>query len=148
MTGLSRYTSSDMGKILDAVGKYSVGLDDVFHRLHSYGMDNPGGSYPPYNIVKESDTTWRIELALAGWDRDQIEVSTETNVLTIRSVDKDDTDKQEYIHRGVAARTFARGFNLSDDVEVGDVSFNNGLLSVTLTKIVPEHQKRKVFNIQ
>ena len=148
MTGLSRYTSSDMGKILDAVGKYSVGLDDVFHRLHSYGMDNPGGSYPPYNIVKESDTTWRIELALAGWDRDQIEVSTETNVLTIRSIDKDDTDKQEYIHRGVAARTFARGFNLSDDVEVGDVSFNNGLLSVTLTKIVPEHQKRKVFNIQ
>ena len=147
MTGLTKWTSKDVDAIFDAANRYSVGFDDLFYRLHAYGIGSPQTQYPPYNIVKESDTTWRIELALAGWDRDQIEVATETNVITIRSVDKDDTDKQEYIHRGVAARTFARGFNLSDDVEVGDVSFNNGLLSVTLTKIVPDHQNRKLFNI-
>ena len=68
-------------------------------------------------------------------------------MLIIKSVDKDEPDSQEYIHRGVAARSFSRGFNLSDDVEVGDVKFTNGLLSITLTKIIPDHQKRKVYDI-
>ena len=148
MTGLTRYTSSDMGKILDAVGKYSVGLDDVFHRLHSYGMDNPGGSYPPYNIVKESNVKWRIELALAGWSRDDIEVTTETNVLIIKSKSAKDDNDVEYMHRGVATRTFVRGFNLSDDVEVGEVKFENGMLIVDLKRIIPDHQKLKTYEIE
>jgi len=148
MTGLTRYTSSDMGKILDAVGKYSVGLDDVFHRLHSYGMDNPGGSYPPYNIVKESNVKWRIELALAGWSRDDIEVTTESNVLIIKSKTAKEDNENEYMHRGVATRTFVRGFNLSDDVEVGEVKFNNGMLVVVLKKIIPDHQKLKTYDIE
>ena len=87
------------------------------------------------------------ELALAGWDPKEVEVSTETNVLLVKSVDKDETDSQEYIHRGVAQRSFARGFNLSDDVNVGEVKFTNGLLSVTLNKVIPDHQKRKVYDI-
>jgi molecular chaperone IbpA len=148
MTGLTRYTSSDMGKILDAVGKYSIGLDDVFHRLHSYGMDNPGGSYPPYNIVKESNIKWRIELALAGWSRDEIEVTTESNVLIIKSKSTKNDNENEYMHRGVSTRTFARGFNLSDDVEVGEVKFDNGMLVVGLKKIIPDHQKLKIYDIE
>ena len=147
MTGLTRYTSSDMGKILDAMGKYSVGLDDVFHRLHSYGSNHPGGQYPPYNIVKESNVKWRIELALAGWSRDDIEVTTETNVLIIKSKSAKGDDDVEYMHRGVATRTFARGFNLSDDVEVSDVNFENGMLIVDLKKIIPDHQKLKTYDI-
>ena len=82
---ITKFTSKDVDKIFDAVNKYSVGLDDVFHRLHSYGMTQPGGQYPPYNIVKESNVKWRIELALAGWSKDEIEVSLETNVLLIQS---------------------------------------------------------------
>ena len=61
---ITKFTSKDVDKIFDAVNKYSVGLDDVFHRLHSYGMTQPGGQYPPYNIVKESNVKWRIELHL------------------------------------------------------------------------------------
>ena len=147
MTGLTRYTSSDMGKILDAVGKYSVGLDDVFHRLHSYGMDNPGGSYPPYNIIKESNVKWRIELALAGWSRDDIEVTTESNVLIVKSKSAKEENSEEYMHRGVASRTFARGFNLSDDVEVGEVKFKDGMLVIDLQRIIPDHQKLKTYDI-
>ena len=109
---ITKFTSKDVDTIFNAVNKYSVGLDDVFYRLHSYGMHQPGGQYPPYNIIKESNVKWRIELALAGWSKDDIEVSLETNVLLVRSKAAKDTMEQEYMHRGVATRTFARGFNL------------------------------------
>ena len=144
---ITKFTSKDVDKIFDAVNKYSVGLDDVFRRLHSYGMTQPGGQYPPYNIIKESNVKWRIELALAGWSKDDIEVSLETNVLLVRSKAAKETVEQEYMHRGVATRTFARGFNLSDDVEVGDVTYVDGMLTIPLHKIIPEHQKLKVYDI-
>lgn len=148
MTGLSRFTSKDLDRIFDAANRYSVGLDDIFHRLNSYGYNQPGGQYPPYNLIKESEVKWRIELALAGWAPEDIEVSTESNVLLIRSKAAKDTDQSdEYMHRGVSTRTFARGFNLSDDVEVGSVNFTNGLLVVELRKIIPDHQKLKIYEI-
>ena len=141
---LSRYTSKDLDKIFDAVSTYSVGYDDLFNRMLSYGQVTP--QYPPYNVVKESDTRWRIEMALAGWSRDELEISTETNVLCIKSkADKESDD--DYIHRGVAKRSFARSFNISEDVEVGDISYKDGLLAIHLTKIVPDKQKRKVYQI-
>ena len=141
---LSRYTSKDLDKIFDAVSTYSVGYDDLFNRMLSYGQVTP--QYPPYNVVKESDTRWRIEMALAGWSRDDLEISTETNVLCVKSkADKESDD--DYIHRGVAKRSFARSFNISEDVEVGDISYKDGLLAIHLTKIVPDKQKRKVYQI-
>ena len=143
---ITKFTSKDIDAIFDASQKFSVGFDDLFYRLHSYGVGSPGGQYPPYNIVKESNTKWRIELALAGWSVDDIEVSTETNVLIIKSKAAKE-NQEEYVHRGVATRSFARGFNLSDDVEVGSVSFTNGMLVVDLQKIIPEHQKLKVYEI-
>lgn len=144
---ITKFTSKDVDKIFDAVNKYSVGLDDVFHRLHSYGMTQPGGQYPPYNIVKESNVKWRIELALAGWSKDEIEVSLETNVLLIQSKTAKENIEQEYLHRGVATRTFARGFNLSDDVRVGEVTFKDGMLTVPLERVIPDHQKLQVFDV-
>jgi len=148
MTGLRKFGTKDLGAIVDAVERFSVGYDDLFYRLHSYGMGTPQNSYPPYNLVKDSETKWRIELALAGWSKDDIEVSTETNVLIISSKAAKDKGDGEYMQRGVATRTFARGFNLSDDVEVGEVKFENGMLIIELNRIVPEHQKRKVYEIQ
>ena len=145
---ITKFTSKDVDTIFNAVNKYSVGLDDVFHRLHSYGMHQPGGQYPPYNIIKESNVKWRIELALAGWSKDDIEVSLETNVLLVRSKAAKDTMEQEYMHRGVATRTFARGFNLSDDVEVGEVTYVDGMLTINLHKVIPEHQKLQIFEIK
>ena len=148
MTGLKKFGTKDLGAIVDAVERYSVGVDDLFYRLHSYGAATPQNSYPPYNLVKDSETKWRIELALAGWSREDIEVSTETNVLIVKSKSAKDKGEGEYIHRGVANRTFARGINLADDVEVGEVTFENGLLTIELNRIVPDHQKRKVYDIQ
>tara|TARA_Y100000004_G_C8870772_1_gene393188 strand:+ start:421 stop:864 length:444 start_codon:yes stop_codon:yes gene_type:complete len=144
---ITRWSSKDIDKIFDAANKYSVGLDDIFYRLHSYGTNHPGGQYPPYNIIKESEVKWRIELALAGWSKDEFEVTTESNVLLISSKSAKEKHEGEYVHRGVSTRTFARGFNLADDVEVGEVKFDNGLLSIELRKIIPEHQKKKTYEI-
>ena len=147
MTGLKRFGTKDLGAIVDAAEKYSVGLDDIFYRLHSYGMGSVNEAYPPYNIVKESEVKWRIEVALAGWSKDQFEVTTESNVLLIRSTTPKNKGEEEYMHRGISTRTFARGFNLSDDVEIGEVTFDNGLLTIELKKIIPDHQKLRVYDI-
>ena len=147
MTGLRKFSTRDFNAVVDAAQKYSVGFDDLFYRLHSYGTGSVNEAYPPYNIVKETEVKWRIEVALAGWDKDEIEVSTESNVLLIKSKAAKNTDDTVYEHRGVATRTFARGFNLSDDVELGAVRFTNGLLVIELQKIIPEHQKLKVYEI-
>ena len=147
MTGLRKFGTKDLGAIVDAAERYSVGLDDIFYRLHSYGMGSVNESYPPYNLVKESEVKWRIEMALAGWSKDEIEVSTESNVLLVRSKAAKSKGEEEYMHRGVATRTFARGFNLSDDVEIGNVELNNGMLTIELRKIIPDHQKLKVYDI-
>jgi len=147
MTGLRKFGTKDLGAIVDAAERYSVGLDDIFYRLHSYGMGSVNEAYPPYNLVKESEVKWRIEMALAGWSKDEIEVSTESNVLLVRSKAAKSKGEEEYMHRGVATRTFARGFNLSDDVEIGEVKFINGMLTINLQKIIPEHQQLRVYDI-
>ena len=147
MTGLRKFGTKDLGAIVDAAERYSVGLDDIFYRLHSYGMGSVNEAYPPYNLVKESEVKWRIEMALAGWSKDEVEVSTESNVLLVRSKAAKSKGEEEYMHRGVATRTFARGFNLSDDVEIGNVELNNGMLTIELRKIIPDHQKLKVYDI-
>ena len=147
MTGLRKFTTKDLGAIVDAAERYSIGLDDVFYRLHSYGMGSPKDAYPPYNLVQESNVKWRIEVALAGWSKDEIEVSTESNVLLIRSKAAKNKGEEEYMHRGISTRTFARGFNLSDDVEIGDVAFNNGMLTIELKKVIPDHHKLRVYDI-
>lgn len=147
MTGLRKFTAKDLNAVVDATERYSVGLDDLMYRLHSYGMGSVNEAYPPYNLVKESEVKWRIEMALAGWAPEDIEVSTESNVLFVKSKSAKTTGDEEYMHRGVATRTFARGFNLSDDVEVENVVFKHGMLIVELQKIIPDHQKLKVYEI-
>ena len=147
MTNLTRWSTKDIDKIFDAVNRYSVGYDDLFDRFHAYGTGTPKGQYPPYNIVKDSAEKWRLELALAGWSKEDIEVSTEQNVILMKSKDQEKKASTEYVHQGVAQRSFARGFNLSDDVEIGEVTFVNGMLTIELQKVIPEHQKRRVYDI-
>ena len=123
----------------------SLGLEDVFHRLDSL-TDAASSNYPPYNIVKTSDTTSALEIALAGFSKEEIEVVTERNVLTV-STHREGTDAREYTHRGLAQRTFARNWQLSDDVVVDSVDYQNGLLTVVLRKELPESQQRKILPI-
>ena len=136
--------------IFNQLRPVSVGFDNMFDHFEKMFEDDffntPTVNYPPYNLVKESDTRFRLELAVAGFSKEDVEVTTEYNKLTVEAKQEESTT-DEYLHRGLAARAFNRSWTLSDDVEVDDVTFTDGLLTVRLTKIVPEHQKRKVYEI-
>lgn len=123
----------------------SLGLEQMFNRLDTL-TDSTVGNYPPYNIVRVSDTETELEIALAGFSKDEIEVSTESGVLTVKT-NRESVDGREYTHRGLAQRTFAKNWQLSDDVTVDEVTYVNGLLTLRLRKEVPEAQQRKLLPI-
>ena len=134
----------ETAKYLKDIRRNSIGLDEWFRRLESSYETQT--NFPPYNLVKESDTKFKLELALAGYSKNDIEVITERNKLQVESK-KVDENEQEYVHRGLAKRAFSRSWTLSDDVIVGDVTLKDGLLTIGLDRVVPEHQKRKVYEI-
>ena len=120
---------------------FTLGFDESFSRLEA--LAGSRDNYPPYNVVNGSDGRTILELALAGFTRGDIEVETERNVLTV-SARKAPADKErEYAHKGISYRTFSRNWQMADDVEVESVDFEDGLLSITLKKELPEKQKRK-----
>ena len=121
------------------------GLEDMFRRLDAF-QDSTATNYPPYNIVKVDDVTQRLEIALAGFSREEIEVAVERNILTV-STNQKEADGREYTHKGLARRTFARNWQLSDDTVVENVTYVDGLLSIDLRKEVPEEHKRKLLPI-
>ena len=147
MFGPSSLTLSvpETAKYLDTIHRNSIGLEDWMRRLDN-AFEAGDVNYPPYNLVKETDTRYRLELAIAGFSKDDVEVTTESNKLTVEGKQKD-ADTSEYVYRGLASRDFTRTWTLSDDVEVNEVDFTNGLLTVRLNKIIPDHQKRKVYKI-
>jgi len=120
---------------------YSIGFDETFHRLEA--LAGGGTNYPPYNVVDGTDGRTILEIALAGFSAGDIEVETERNVLTV-SARKAPADKErKYSHKGISYKTFSRNWQMADDVEVEDVKFVDGLLTITLVKHLPEKQKRK-----
>ena len=123
----------------------SLGLGDLFNRLDAF-TDSAATNYPPYNIVKVDDTTQQLEIALAGFSREEIEVAVERNVLTVKTI-RESTDGREYSYKGLAQRTFARNWQLSDDAVVGDVEYKDGLLTISIAKEIPESQKRRLLPI-
>ena len=123
----------------------SLGMGDLFNRLDAL-TDSAATNYPPYNIVKVSDTVQQLEIALAGFTRDEIEVAVERNVLTV-STKKAKEDGREYTHKGLARRTFARNWQLSDDTVVENVTYQDGLLTLDVRKEIPVEQQRKLLPI-
>lgn len=124
---------------------FNVGLDDIFHRLDA--MSGHNTTYPPYNLIKHDAANYEIEIALAGFTADEIEISTEQNILRVTSkVEKRDIERT-YLHKGLSKRSFNNSWQLSEDVRVASVDFNHGLLSISLEKIIPEHQKKTTYNI-
>ena len=120
---------------------YSIGFNETFSRLES--LAGARDNYPPHNIIDGPNGCTTLELALAGFSREDLEVSTERNVLTV-SAKKSPPDKERnYQHKGISYRTFARNWQMGDDVEVETVEFKDGLLSITLRKELSEKQKRK-----
>ena len=124
-----------------------IGLEDMFKRLDAMA-DTAASNYPPYNIVKIDDHTQELQIALAGFKKEQIEVSLERGVLTVST--KPDVESAEvghYLHRGIAKRTFARNWQLSDLAVVDKPRYVDGMLYVTIRMELPEEQKRKVLSI-
>ena len=127
---------------------YAVGFERQFNRLNDYvAHQQTSTGFPPYNIRKEGDLNHVIEMALAGFSKDDIEVEVAQGVLTIRSM-KENTDDEDTIHRGISYRKFNRKFTLADDIVVNDAKLENGLLTITLEQIIPEEKKPKLIKIQ
>jgi len=124
----------------------SMGLEQMFHRLDS--LADAGTNFPPYNILKVSENETVLEVALAGYTREQLEVVVERQVLTISATKKEDeTELGEYTHRAVASRSFAKNFQLGDAATVQDVKYQDGLLTLRVVVEIPEEQQRKSLPI-
>ena len=127
---------------------YAVGFDRVFDNLARY-MDNTVTStgFPPYNIRKDGDYGYVIEMALAGFSKKDIEVEVADGTLSVRSV-KENIDDDADLYRGIAYRKFNRKFTLADDVVVNDVSLQNGMLNIDLERVVPEEKKPRLITVK
>ena len=135
------YGSGELQKFVDDVEKYSIGMDEWFHRMGAVHETN--SNYPPYNLVKETNVRFRLDVALAGFKKDEIKVYTENNKLFVEGAQDREEEVVEYIHKGLASRDFTRVWTISDDVRVEEVEYVDGVLSVTLQRIIPDHQKRQ-----
>ena len=143
--------------IFNQLRPLSIGFDNVFDHFESmlnydFGLRTPTVNYPPYNIVETSKNKYDIEVALAGYNKKDIEVSYEDGQLTIRSKksDKDETKDSDgnTLYKGIAKRYFERSFTIADDVEVKGAELKDGLLKVSLEKIIPESKKPKTIDIK
>ena len=143
MTNLSRYTSADLPALMDRITSNSIGMDEYFDRL--FNLHETTSNYPPYNLVQISSVESRLELALAGFAKKEVLVYTQDGKLFIEGQKEDKETESTYIHKGLAQRSFKRAWTLSDDTEVRLTNFEDGLLSITLGRIVPESHKRKDY---
>jgi len=141
-----RFTTQSLDTFWTEYAPLAVGLDEMFNRLDSM-QNSVNVNYPPYNIVKHDNSNYTVEVALAGFKPEEIEVFTEQNILTIASkVEERDTTRQ-YVHKGLSKRSFTRKLQLSDEHRVSSVNFEHGLLSVDIEKIIPDHQKKTTWDI-
>jgi len=125
----------------------TVGFDRLFDLLETGLRADAADGYPPFDIVKEGEDSYRITLAVAGFRPDEIEVVAQQNQLTVTGKRAEEQEHGEYLHRGIAARPFERRFQLADFVEAGTASFENGLLSIELKRVVPEAMKPRKIEI-
>tara|TARA_Y100000768_G_scaffold108670_1_gene79844 strand:- start:13 stop:444 length:432 start_codon:yes stop_codon:yes gene_type:complete len=135
---------------INQITPFSVGFDRVFDRLVDYGTTYETGGFPPYNIRKTDDFRHVIEIALAGFSKDEIEVVLTDGVLVIKSADllTDKDPNEGLVHKGIAKRAFTRKFTLADDIEIKDAKLKNGLLEIELEQIVPEHKKPRTIKVK
>ena len=143
MTNLSRYTSADLPALMDRITRNSIAMDEYFDRL--FNLHETTSNYPPYNLVQISSVESRLELALAGFSKKEVLVYTQDGKLFIEGQKEDKETDTNYLHKGLAQRSFTRTWTLADDTEVSSVNFEDGLLTVILGRIVPESHKRKDY---
>ena len=140
MTNLQRYHAANLPELMERIQRNSIGLDDYLNRFWN---DTRTENYPPYNIVQVNNVETRLEVALAGFKKKEVKVYTEFGKLIVEGKKEEKEDKDQLVFKGLAQRSFERSWGISDDTEVQKVDFEDGLLTVTVGKIVPEHHARK-----
>ena len=144
-------TSKDLS-IFNSLKPFSIGFDDMFDQFESM-LGNGGlvqNNYPPYNIRKVGNEKYAIELAIAGFNKNDVEIEYEDKLLTVKTKKVQKTvekDSNEMIHRGISQRSFSRSFTIADDVEVKGADLKDGLLTISCEKIIPEQKKKKLIPI-
>ena len=127
---------------------YAVGFDRIFDNLSRYTADNVQSTgFPPYNIRKEGDYNYVIELALAGFGKKDIEVEVADGTLSVRSV-KENSEDDSTVYRGISYRRFERKFTMADDIVVNGAKLENGMLTVDLERVVPEEKKPRLISVK
>ena len=145
MLHLARYSSIRPSDLEKALG-ITVGFDSMFDRLFDDVERNRNiNSFPPYNIRKEEDDFYTIEMAVAGFSKEDLEAELKDGVLTVRS--KNDNEEGEYLHRGIAKRSFSKSFTLADDMIIKEADLINGMLTISLERIIPEEKKPRIIEI-
>ena len=142
MGTLARYHAANLPELFEKISRNSIGMDDYLNKF----WDSPTTSnYPPYNLIQVNNVESRLEIALAGFKKDEVSVYTEFGKLYVEGKKEERKDVAEFVHKGLAQRSFNRVWTISDDTEVRGVEFTDGLLLVQLGKIVPDHHARKDY---
>ena len=149
-------TNNKALSIFNQLRPVTIGFDNVFDHFERMFEDDFRGlsvpNFPPYNIVKTGKNTYDVELALAGYSKKDIDVSLEEGVLTIKSIkdeqEKEVEDNNGILHKGIAKRYFSKAFTIADDVEVKGAELKDGLLKVSLERIIPEHKQPKQIEVK
>jgi molecular chaperone IbpA len=136
-------TSYDLTPLLRSSVGFDV-FDNIFDSV--FNLNESSTSYPPYNIIK-SNNNYTITMAIAGFTKDEVDISVEENELSVKGVSNNSDEKIEFLHKGIAARNFERKFQLADTIKVIDASYENGLLNIFLEREIPEHQKPRKIEI-
>ena len=142
MGTLARYHAANLPELFEKISRNSIGMDDYLNRFWD---DTTTSNYPPYNLIQVNNVESRLEIALAGFKKDEVSVYTEFGKLHVEGKKEESKNDGEFVHKGLAQRSFSRQWTIADDTEVRSVSFDDGLLTVELGKIVPEHHARKNY---
>ena len=131
------------------INRYAIGFDHLMDHLVTLHSNNnlTTNEYPPYDIIKEGENNYKIELAVAGFKKDELSIQLKENTLTIKGETNSKNSDGEYLHKNIARRSFSKGFSLADNIEIGSASFEDGVLSVNLTQNIPEEQRPKEIKI-
>ena len=140
MTNLARYHAANLPELMETIRRNGFGMDDYLDRFFN---ETRTENYPPYNIVQVNNVETRLEVALAGFKKKEVKVYTEHGKLVDEGNKEQKEDKDQLVFKGLAQRSFQRSWGITDDTEVQKVDFEDGLLTVTVGKIVPEHHARK-----
>ena len=147
-------TSKDLS-IFNSLRPFSIGFDDMFDQFENMlgnGNMTMQSNYPPYNIRKTGKDNYAIEVALAGFNKSDVEVEFEDNLLTVKTKNVDKSENKninsEIIHKGISQRQFARSFTIADDIKVNGAELKDGLLTIACERIIPEYKKKKLIQIK